>query len=311
MFDYNLLKVLRVLLETRNTKQAAERLNLSQSAVSHALSRLRETFDDALFVRERYGLVPTERCYELERRLPELVEQIDGLLALEAAFDPSKYQGKVSISLTNALTNAIGVDLFSTLREKAPNARFEIMDWRSQVESALLSRKIHVALDYGPEGYSKQIKQELMPKNHFMFCVRQGHPLTQLDVVTIHDLAKYPMVLIRTPDWQTRHETAEQSMLKAGHVPDILLKSDSPEVNFNAIRHSDAFFPVASVMTTLPDDIVAIHPTVNSSTGLPKQNMDVYAYYLYQTQDSPLINWLLSEIKLLLQHRFENNQRPT
>ncbi|MEF1305449.1 LysR family transcriptional regulator, partial [Vibrio owensii] len=59
MFDYNLLKVLRVLLETRNTKQAAERLNLSQSAVSHALSRLRETFDDALFVRERYGLVPT------------------------------------------------------------------------------------------------------------------------------------------------------------------------------------------------------------------------------------------------------------
>ncbi|CAH1609416.1 hypothetical protein THF5G08_90150 [Vibrio jasicida] len=39
--------------------------------------------------------------------------------------------------------------------------------------------------------------------------------------------------------------------------------------------------------------------------------MDVYAYYLYQTQDTPLINWLLSEIKLLLQHRFENNQRTT
>ncbi|MGR5108138.1 hypothetical protein [Vibrio jasicida] len=63
-------------------------------------------------------------------------------------------------------------------------------------------------------------------------------------------------------------------------------------------------------MTTLPDDIVAIHPNVTSSTGLPKQNMDVYAYYLYQTQDTPLINWLLSEIKLLLQHRFENNRRP-
>ncbi len=57
--DLNLLIILQVLLEERNGSKAARRLHLSQSAVSKALGRLRETFDDPLFIRSAYGLEPT------------------------------------------------------------------------------------------------------------------------------------------------------------------------------------------------------------------------------------------------------------
>lgn len=56
--DLNLLIILQVLLEERNGSRAARRLHLSQSAVSKALGRLRETFDDPLFVRSAYGMDP-------------------------------------------------------------------------------------------------------------------------------------------------------------------------------------------------------------------------------------------------------------
>jgi DNA-binding transcriptional LysR family regulator len=60
--DLNLLIILQVLLEERNGSRAARRLHLSQSAVSKALGRLRETFDDPLFVRSAYGMDPTPRA---------------------------------------------------------------------------------------------------------------------------------------------------------------------------------------------------------------------------------------------------------
>ncbi|MDK9736041.1 LysR family transcriptional regulator [Vibrio sp. D404a] len=299
-FDYNLLKVLRVLIDTQNTRQASEVLNLSQSAVSHALSRLRDSFDDPLFVRERYGLVPTERCLEIEKSLPALVEQIDSLFQAPQSFEPQHYNGKVSISLTNALTNSIGVKLYRELSERAPNAQFEIMDWTWQVESGLLSRKVHVALDYGPESYSKQIRQKLMPKSQYVVCVRERHPLTKLTSIELSDLARYPLALIRTPDWRSRHETAEQTFIRAGYVPNVILKSDSPLVNFEAIRNSDAIFPMVRSADPLPAGITSVESIHNS----PEYNMDIYAYDLHQTKDFALNSWLVREIESILKGTF-------
>lgn len=295
-FDYNLLKVLRVLIETQNTRQASEVLNLSQSAVSHALSRLRDAFDDPLFVRERYGLLPTERCLEIEASLPDLVEQIDGLFQASERFDPQQYEGKISISLTNALTNVIGVKLYRELSKRAPNAQFEIMDWTWQVESGLLSRKIHIALDYGPENYSKQIRQRVMPKSRYVICVRDGHPLTKLTSIELRDLACYPLVLVRTPDWRSKHETAEQTFLRSGYVPNVILKSDSSLVNFEAIRSSDAIFPMIRSAEPLPAGITYVE-SVQSS---PEYNMDIYLYDLHQTKERALNHWLTKEIERIL-----------
>ena len=81
--DLNLLKTFDALLDERNVTRAAERLSLTQPAVSSMLTRLRESFDDPLFVRALYGIVPTERALALAKPVKQLMAQIDALLQPE------------------------------------------------------------------------------------------------------------------------------------------------------------------------------------------------------------------------------------
>ena len=75
-FDYNLLRVLEVLLEEQSVTAAASRLHLSQSAVSKQLAKLRETFDDPLFERTAHGLRATPRAMQLAPQLRQVLQQL-------------------------------------------------------------------------------------------------------------------------------------------------------------------------------------------------------------------------------------------
>lgn len=85
--DLNLLVVLDALLAERHLSRAAERLNMSQPAVSHALARLRHLLGDPLFHRRRREMVPTLRALELTAPLAEALAQIRTVLAPDG-FDP-------------------------------------------------------------------------------------------------------------------------------------------------------------------------------------------------------------------------------
>src|SRR5258706_16011720 len=87
--DGNLLLVFRELSRTRRTTEAARRLHVTQSTVSHALARLRDLFEDPLFVRRPHGLEPTQRALELAPRIDSLIDMIGGVMAREGAFDPA------------------------------------------------------------------------------------------------------------------------------------------------------------------------------------------------------------------------------
>ncbi|ABU74750.1 hypothetical protein VIBHAR_06875 [Vibrio campbellii ATCC BAA-1116] len=75
--DMNLLICLYVLLQERSVSRTAEKLFLSQSAVSKQLTKLRQEFDDPLFERESKGLLPTPKALALESKLQQILMQID------------------------------------------------------------------------------------------------------------------------------------------------------------------------------------------------------------------------------------------
>src|SRR5262245_10104584 len=79
--DLNLLRILCVLIEERSATKAGARLGLTQSAVSHALARLRATFDDPLLVRGANGMQPTQRALELAGGVQAGLSQIEHALA--------------------------------------------------------------------------------------------------------------------------------------------------------------------------------------------------------------------------------------
>src|SRR5260370_26623015 len=87
--DGNLLLVFRELARTRRTTEAARRLGVTQSTVSHALARLRDLFADPLFVRRPHGLEPTPRALELAPRIDSLIDMAGAALTPEGGFEPA------------------------------------------------------------------------------------------------------------------------------------------------------------------------------------------------------------------------------
>lgn len=87
--DLNLLVILDVLLREKSVGRAADELNLTSSAVSHALKRLRMLFDNELLVRDGRRMVPTARGHSLSETLPILLAQVESTLAEPEPFDPA------------------------------------------------------------------------------------------------------------------------------------------------------------------------------------------------------------------------------
>jgi len=99
--DLNLLSVFEILWDTRSVSRASSRLALTQSAVSHALKRLRERLDDPLFVPTPRGLVPTPRAAELIVPVREALNLISGALVRQTAFDPAASTAEYRIAATD------------------------------------------------------------------------------------------------------------------------------------------------------------------------------------------------------------------
>ena len=124
--DGALLLVFRELLRTRRGTEAASRLGVTQSSVSHSLDRLRELFADPLFIRRPHGLEPTRRALELGPRIDALLEIYGQALHRESQFDPALSDRRFVIAAPEFVTALIGAPLVQKFRTEAPKANLTI-----------------------------------------------------------------------------------------------------------------------------------------------------------------------------------------
>src|ERR1700744_1766088 len=115
--DGGLLLVFRELVRRGRTTAVAAQLGLSQSAVSHALARLRDLFGDPLFLRKPHGLVPTRRALELAPRIEALIDMIGAAVRPTPGFDPALSTRWFQIGATEFAPEAIGARLTGRLHE--------------------------------------------------------------------------------------------------------------------------------------------------------------------------------------------------
>ncbi len=123
--DLNLLKALDALLTERHVTRAAARLGLTQPAVSGMLARLRDAFDDPLFVQTQRGIAPTPRALHMADPLRRMLEEIDALLT-PPAFDPASARLTLSLAATDYAMQVVVVPFLERLRQLAPGIRVAV-----------------------------------------------------------------------------------------------------------------------------------------------------------------------------------------
>jgi DNA-binding transcriptional LysR family regulator len=174
--DGGLLLVFRELSRLCRTTAVAARLGLSQSAVSHALARLRDLFGDELFLRRPRGLEPTPRALELAPRIEALIEAMGASLRADAGFDPKRSERWFRIAATEYAGEAIAARLAGRLRAAAPKVGF---DWRSTRGFRALEglRRGQIDLALGRfDDLSAGLGAEPLFDDCYCVVARRGHP---------------------------------------------------------------------------------------------------------------------------------------
>lgn len=174
--DLNLLVILDALLSEQHVTRAAERLHLSQPAVSHALARLRDLLGDPLLVRAGAGLAPTARALELVAPLAEALAQVQSLLAPNT-FDPASARRTFRLAMSDYGAAIILPGLIRTLRREAPCIDLQISHAsREGMVESLLNGDIDLAAGVLPELPGELCSTPLFEERYVCLLDRQSLP---------------------------------------------------------------------------------------------------------------------------------------
>ncbi len=190
--DLNLLQTLSVLLEERHITRAAQRCAISQSAMTRAFYRLRDTFGDDLLIR-------TGRHYERTLRGQQLFEELENLLPrLESmirgtVFDPAQSHDHFRVTMTDYGCTVLLPGVMERLSKTAPHVTFELIAWHDRRFENLGSGKLDLVLDIvgGPPG----LQSEALFSDEMVCLLAANHPARGRHL-SLQEYLKYPHALV-------------------------------------------------------------------------------------------------------------------
>lgn len=176
-YDLNLLPVLLVMMEERNVTRAAERLGITQPALSNALNRLRDTLNDPLFIRERYGMRSTPKAEQLAQVVSVALSSIDNVILGQQDFDPLQATRLFTLAPNSYVEFIMMPAIVARLRVCAPGIRLRLTPFGNDVtETGVISGNTDMVLGRIVDPPDNLVVQHLM--NEGLACVvRADHPL--------------------------------------------------------------------------------------------------------------------------------------
>lgn len=184
--DLNLLVLFETVMEERHVGRSAERLNLTASAVSHGLKRLRALLGDPLFLRTPRGVVPTDRAEDLAPAIAEILARVRSVVASSEPFDPARSTRRFVIAAPDGISSVLLPALLDRLGTAAPHIELGIrqllpregeatlaLGWRDTL-TALEARTMDMAI-MPMHDVPVRFLSRILFKEDFVIAMRRGH----------------------------------------------------------------------------------------------------------------------------------------
>jgi DNA-binding transcriptional LysR family regulator len=221
--DLNLLPVLDALLRHLSVTLAARELDMSQSALSAALGRLRILLGDQLFVRTGRGLLPTPRAQALAEPVAELLRQVREHVLPGGTFEPRNAQRNFSVLLSDVGAYVLLPRLVRAVRQRAPGVTLTLQPLTgAAIAQDLTAGKIDLAIGAYPDLPQTLYRRRLFER-HFVCLVRRDHPAAGHRRLSLGAFAGLPQLVVRmTSGIQDRIEAAlNREGLQRQHVLEL------------------------------------------------------------------------------------------
>jgi DNA-binding transcriptional LysR family regulator len=219
--DLNLLRAFDAVLRDGSVTAAAERLGLSQPAMSNALARLRRLLGDPLFMRTPGGMRPTPFAQQLAAPVRQALDLIHATFLAQPGFDPRTSQRSFRLQLSDVGEIVFLPPLLERLQREAPSVRIDTQHLpQDEVSDALAAGEIDLAVGFLPELHAGVVQRRLF-RDRYVCLVRADHPRIGSRLTLAQFLAA-THVLVSARG--SAHEIVEQTLRNQGLVRRIALR---------------------------------------------------------------------------------------
>lgn len=249
--DLNLLVILNVLIEEKHITNAANRLNISQSAMSKAFVRIKDTFDDPIFVRMPNGYELTDRAKKLDAPLKRILGEIQQVIGSQQ-FDPSTTKDEFIISMLDYAEMMVGSAFMQRAMDKAPNSIISIVARTSNMIEDLNNGNIDITFGSTPKNIPKNCIVEPLLDDKLVCVIDKLHPLANQQI-TLEDYLSYPHAIQHTGLGVLLVDIA---LAKIGHKRNVMKHSPNFVASLMSLKNT-------SMILSLPE--AAIIPLIDTA----------------------------------------------
>jgi len=284
--DINLLYLFKLLYEYRNIKKVSDILDVSQSAISHSMKRLKSFLDDQLFYRSSSGLTPTPYAKEISETILNCFQSIEKVINLDTTFSPRDSNRTFNLSMTDVGEVLFLPKLISHLAAIAPNVSIDVVRCSAKsVQKEMELGNIDIALGLLPE-VNTGVYQRGLCTQPYKLMLRKEHPLLSKKI-TLDSVQSYKYISISSKD--TGHEIIENHLQKTHTNREIA----SRLTHFIAVPFILSLSDFIAVVPEKLDEATSQHfdvITVDYPLKLPEIQINIF-WHARLHEDRPTI-WL-------------------
>jgi DNA-binding transcriptional LysR family regulator len=236
-YDIKLLVAFKVLLEEENVSRAAQRMQVTQSAMSKMLAKLKDVFKEELFIRTSHGIQPTDKALTLKEPLNDALDKLGNLLS-PVKFKPAHCSRTFRISMLDNLANRVIPGLLQTLSKQAPQVKIQLKPWSRQSFDELAQGQLDLALNVVDVSRANFYQLKL---TDIQVCavVRKGHPLTRKAIITLDDFLSYSFIKVIIPEFNEHHQKDQQILAALGRERKIVFETHNPGCALQSLERTN------------------------------------------------------------------------
>ena len=235
--DLNLFIAFDVIYTEKNLTKSGQVLGITQPAVSNALARLRDLFNDELFIRTSRGMIPTPVANQLIGDIRNALSLIQNTISVSEKFDPSTAEMTFKISIGDTSEYRLLPLLIKQLAEIAPKVKVETyLTARKDAPRELASGAIDFSID-PPLQSDQHLKHEKIYQEDYVMIVREDHPILKKQKITIEDYLDLSHIHISNRKTGMGH--VDMTLYKLGLTRDIFLRAQHFLVAPYIVEQSD------------------------------------------------------------------------
>ncbi|WP_371185102.1 LysR family transcriptional regulator [Thalassotalea maritima] len=296
--DLNLLLLFKILYQEQKAVIAAEKLAISQPALSHRLARLRQEFNDPLFVRSPKGLTPTPKAHALAPKVIELTQQIESFYQADSKIELRDVEETVYIYTTDYMESILLPELIHVVHQSMPKLKLVTLNTRGQFPKTELEQgDCDIAIagfyeDLPASFFQQKIKQEQFKVLANSTCNFSNDTLCLEDYIN----AKHIVTTLNG----NLDGVVDKSLKSLGMQRQVIAGISSFVVPPYIVSKSDVLL---TCLASIADIALTLHPNLRSyDAPIDLPHVNIYQIWHERTHVDPVRKFIRNQIAALMKN---------